>query len=193
MERNNQKGSLSVILCIVILLLLVGGGAYYFGTQKNNTPSPIQPTSTTTSQTPNSTATPIQKNELKTYNGQNYTFMYPVDWTVTGPQEYLETVQILNPNKTVSVTISKGQYPYGFGGEMNAKDTAITINVNGQNIEETETVLNNKAAFVDFAVGEYHILYGTDYPAIGTKASLTDYIDSKQTIAEILASFKITE
>lgn len=187
---NNQRGNFPIILGVLILLLLIGGGAYYLGTQNSNrqttqvnTPSPTAPIPTTSTN---------KKSNWKTYSGTAYTFIYPSEWKQTGPDQYLETVQLLNPAKTVSITISKGQYPYGFSGEMDAKTNKITINVNEGNIEATETILNNKGAYVDFAVGEYHILYGTDYPAVGTP-SLTDYNASKETIAEILSSFKLTK
>lgn len=197
--NNSHRGNFIIILGVIVLLLIVGSGAYFLGTQKNNTQpqqvttlSPtLQPTTTVTTPTSYPTISINQKNNWRTYNGENYTFMYPADWTLTGPSEFLETVQLMNPNKTVSIIISKGQYPYGFGGENTAITNKITVKVDGKDIDETEIILNNKGAYVDFAVGEYNILYGTDYPSGSAQASLSDYNASKETIAEIISSFKL--
>lgn len=197
--NNSHRGNFIIILGVIVLLLIVGGGAYFLGTQKNNTQpqqvitlSPtLQPTTTVTTPTSYPTISINQKNNWRTYNGENYTFMYPADWTLTGPSEFLETVQLMNPNKTVSIIISKGQYPYGFGGENTAITNKIAVKVDGKDIDETEIILNNKGAYVDFAVGEYNILYGTDYPSGSAQASLSDYNASKETIAEIISSFKL--
>ncbi len=195
-----SKSKLPLILGGVLLLLLVGG-AYYLGRQKNsdqsqivNTPSPTiaQQNSVEASPTSTPTKTTDKKIDWKTYAGTAYTFRYPSDWTLTGPSEYLETVQLLNPKKTVSITISKGQYPYGFSGPSDTTVNPITINIDGKTIQAKESV-SNTGAYVDFSVVDYNILYGTGYPAVETQASLTDYNASKETIAEILSSFRLTQ
>lgn len=197
----NQRGNFQIILGVLVLLFVIGGGAYYLGTQYSsrpttqiNTSSPnaSQQTNVVTSPIPNPTATVNKKDDFKSYMGAAYTFMYPSEWKQTGPDQYLETVQLINPNKTVSITISKGQYPYGFSGPSDIKTNPITIHIDGKTIEARENV-SGKGAYVDFSIGEYHILYGTDYPAVGTQASLTDYNSSKETIAEILSSFKLIQ
>ena len=195
------KSKLPFILGELLLLFLVSGGAYYLGTQKNSEQTQIATTPSPTSAKQNNidvSLTPIpttvtdNRNSWKTYTGTSYTFMYPSDWKQSGPDEYLETVQLLNPNKTVSITISKGQYPYGFSGSSNITINPIAIKIDGKTLQTKENV-SSKGAYVDFAVGEFHILYGTDYPAVGTQASLTDYNASKETIAEILSGFKLTQ
>jgi len=199
---KNKRGNFPIIIGVLVLLLVILFSAYYTGalntksdviTQQNTASSTLRQINIEVSPTPILTISTDIKSNWESYTGTGYSFKYPSDWNQTGPEEYLETVLLLNPDKTVSIAISKGQYPFGFGSSGESELNQITININGKTIEANEFV-TDEGAFVNFPLGEYYILYGTDYPAVGIQeASLTDYNDSKETIAEIFSSFKFTK
>ncbi|MDQ5900430.1 MAG: hypothetical protein QG600_8 [Patescibacteria group bacterium] len=199
---STPKSKLPLILAGFLTVLIIGGGAYYLGMQNNSqTPYSLTPTPTLMGEsteltkitpTPLPTSAVNDQSDWKTFTGDDYSVKYPVDWTQTGPSDYLNTVQLINSQKTVSITLSKGQYPYGFSGSNNSTTNDISIEIDGKTIQAKE-IVSDKGAYVDFKIGEYHILYGTDYPAVGTQASLTDYNQLKETISDILKSFTLNK
>lgn len=130
----------------------------------------------------------------KTYTGENYSFQYPADWILNDNSGYLESVNVENPKKTVNLLISNGQYPYGFGAEQDVVINNLAIFVDGKTYQVKELVTAGKKAYVDFKLDnqdDYHILFGTGYPAASdTNYSIEDYQNSKPIILKILSTLK---
>lgn len=202
-----QKGFAPILIILLIGIALAAiGGAYYFGTLKS---TPLQPiassTPTSASQTPQatpkSTSNPSQNPadetaNWKTHNDTDYNFQYPSDWNVK-KNDYLNSTQITNKNQTITITISEGQYPYGYGGEVKLDTREIKIVVDNKEYSVKENTVNNKEAYVDFKLNtpkNHQILFGTGYPASCCgKTSLVDYKDSLDTILKILSTVKFTQ
>lgn len=197
-----QKG-FAPILIVLILAALVGG-YFLYSKQKPSTPlsQTVQPTSTpsSTPESTNSAETVYTESDRsanwKIYTTEAYKIEYPAEWTIVA-SDYLKTIQLSNQSRTVSINISEGQYPYGFGGPgYEFKKQTIEVFINGEKIQTQETILNKKKAYVDFQVGtsKYHILFGTGYPAAEDElASLSDYYSYKNTVLKILSTFKFTQ
>lgn len=202
-----QKGFSAVFLLVgVLVIALIAGGAFYIG--RNTVPAPqndsIQkaqinqtsnPTPEASSKQPEPSSVSDETTGWKTYSNANYSFKYPADWTLS-TSEYLNSVSLTNPNKTVSITISEGQYPYGYGGEVKFDKKDIKVMVSGKEYSVKENTTNDTEVFVDFKLDstkDYHVLFGTGYPGgFGGKTSKEDYYNAKPTILQILSSFKFT-
>lgn len=131
--------------------------------------------------------------DWQTFSNDYYTFKYPRDWQVS-EADYLNSVSVINNNKTAAITISEGQYPYSFPvTSQSIKKNAIKINIDGKDYSGEEIILNEKSVFADIridAAKEYHILFGNDYPADASNGSLEDYNDHKEVILLITSTIK---
>ncbi len=228
-----QKGQVLIFLIVGILILAAIGGMYFFqkreaikkissfeecnkaGYQvflsypgKCHTPdgrSFIEPISEENKKKLQSPSSSDETANWKTFSNNNYSFKYPVDWSIQdqpkdSTNRYSEVVNIKNLSGSVAIILSPFQYPYGLEGEDIAKsiqtnDLTVTIEGNQYLVKET-TFLKNKA-FVDMKVQrtkEHHILFGTGYPAAEDKlASLSDYKSNRNLILKMLSTLKIAE
>lgn len=196
----NQKGTpnelgqgLIFLIVGILIVAAIAGGAFYFG-RSSILPSP---TPVVTQIPPPSQAPADEKTaNWKTFNTDGYNFKHPSNWNVI-KTDYLKSTRIDNENQTVSITISEGQYPYGYGGDVKFNTRNININVGDKEYSVKENIVNDKDAYVDFKLDttkNYHILFGTGYPAgCCGKTSLDDYKSSFDTILKILSTFKFTQ
>lgn len=187
----NQK----LLLFGAILLILVGVGSYVLGTKKAQ---PVQTNSLSVS------PTAVTSNEMsdetanwKMYTTTNYSLKYPTDWILT-ESDYLNTRQITNPSKTVYMLISEGQYPFGFGNsDTIMKQEDLNLKVGENEYSAKEITVNNSSIYVNLELDtqkNHYLLFGTGYPAgDDSNKSLDDYFRSKNTIFQILSTFKFTE
>lgn len=217
-ERSDSKGFAPLLILIGILLLVgVGAGAYFLGTQRSSKaiPSPQQKACTEEgkqcpdgsyvsrvgpncefAQCPSPSPTPLLSDETanwQTYTSGKLTFKYPDGWNAKD-FDYANSVLIENMASSVKITISEGQYPYGFAGLPEIKENSFKITVDGQEYQVTENILDNRSAYVDFELNtpqKHHVLFGTGYPAANDYlTSLDDYYSSKDIILKILATLK---
>ena len=196
------EAGLSSILIVLFIALAVVGYLYYQN-QGKSAPAPQQipqpspttaasPTQTTSAETANPDS--IGAN-WKTYIHGSLTFKHPFDW-IAKDFDYSNSVIIENMKSSIKITVSEGQYPYGFEGPgpMNIKENPIKITVSGKVYQTTEKIIEDKKAYVDLELDtpqKHHILFGTGYPADDDlHISLEDYYASKDTILKILSTFK---
>lgn len=197
---------LLIVGAFIIAVLL--GGVYLFNKQfNNNSASSVTTNQKRTIITPTVTpsvsaesAEPLPSVALeetvdwKTYDKKNFVLKYPNTWSIQEESEYLNTVEFTNNNKTVTLLISEGQYPYGFESpDTKTESKSISLIVGGKNYQTNETTINNKSVFVNLKLNNsfnHHVLFGTGYPASG-KDSLTDYNQEKNTIVKMLSTFKL--
>lgn len=190
---HNPKKVMMIVIAVIIIIV-IGAAAFFFMMKK---PTPAAKTTNPVVVKSAPTPTPDPTANWLTYITKDYSFIYPSDWTTT-KTDYLNSVEVLNKNKSVGITISDGQYPYGFGGQVKEESKNLLVSVDGQEYNVKEKIINNKEAFTDFKLNspaKQHILFGTGYPAVrsgSTNASLTDYENDKNTIIQILSSFKFT-
>src|SRR3989304_243379 len=131
MPKNNKSLALPIIFFVVVLF--VGGYLLY-------NKAGWQPTKTSKTNV-----------SLKTFSNENVSFQYPKDWTVTEEDfSDLDPIRIENPQKTVKITVSKTQYPYGIEGEGKEIVQDIYVTVNGKQYLAKEVTLNDEDVFVDF-------------------------------------------
>ncbi len=192
--------TLSIGFSLVSFCIAIGVGGYFLGMQKTKPVSQSQQLTPTISQ-PSPTADPTANPDLiganwKTYIHGNLTFKYPPDWTAKD-FNYANSVIIENMKSSVKMTISEGQYPYGFEGpQPDVKKNLLKVVVNGKEYQATENIIGNEKAYVDLeldTIQKHHILFGTGYPADDDlNISLEDYYASKDTILKILSTFRFT-
>lgn len=133
----------------------------------------------------------------KTHKEVGYTFSYPADWIIktNGYLGEYGGVILNNKQNSVSIIFSDVQYPYGFEGPgWNWKSQDLKIVVADKEYFVKEKILDNRV-YVDFKPSvdsqTVYILFGTGYPASEDKnASITDYHNSRDTILEILSTFR---
>lgn len=185
---EKQKG-LAPLLIVIIIALAVGGYLIYQRQPKPNpTPNPLP------QQTTQPSPSPIDKTaNWKTYNRGDLSLKYPPGWSVRD-SDYLNSVFLENKSGSVKITISEGQYPYGFAGPMETKENPLKVVVGDKEYQTKEIIIDNKKAYVNFEVDtpqKHHILFGTGYPADNDlNYSLEDYNASKDTILKILSTLK---
>lgn len=174
------------IVLILLLLAVVGSGAYLAGKNQVNLPGFVQ----SPSQTPNPTA------NWKTYGNSKLSLKYPPNWNLKTSDYLGSDFQLENSTGSISITVSKGQYPYsiqGYGSnEIETNNLSVKV---GEIFYQTQGyILAKQKVYADVTVGEYHILFGTGYPAGNDNlASLSDYQKEKNTILQILSTFKFTD
>ncbi len=124
---KNQRGKMSLILGVLVLLLIVGIGAYYLGTQNNKQPSQVVNNTPTPQPTLTSSPSTVPANsELKTYQGQSYSFQYQSDWTIL-------------KSDTNSITLQKEQMMEAQGAYP-AQKIKVTLSVYSANIQSDTTL-----------------------------------------------------
>lgn len=190
--HSSNKTALYVVL-VVLLLALVGVGSYFLGQQSGKqTTQPAYtvtiPTTVPVSPTPDETA------NWKTFSStkKSYTFKYPSSWTVQ-EDDYLNLTEVAIPNALISITISEGPYPFGFG-DPNTKfeEKNITLTIDGKQYSTKEVIVNNSSAYVNLKLNtekNEHILFG----APNNAGSLNDYNNNKETILKLLSTFTFTK
>ena len=130
----------------------------------------------------------------KTYTANGYSFAYPADWTVT-KSDYINTVQVMNPSKTVSLLISDSGYPFDLSPDTKMTSTDIEVTVAGKMYTEKENIVNNSSVYTDFKLdttADHHVMFGSGTPVPFTQASLSDYTQLKPTLLKILSTIKIS-
>ena len=212
-----KKKSFAWLVILVVLLLLTSTGvlAYQYYQLKTQIVNPA-PSSQLTS-TPLISPQPAAEaddptTDWKTYTDKTYSFKYPPTWKVTpgsgATEEYFggDYVSIVAPTPTVSIQIAPGVITYGFGGipeemeKIETKAENIEIKIDNEKysaIESTRTENGKVKVFTDLTIPingkEFHILFGTGYPVNQDDlASYTDYLTYRDTILQILATFKFT-
>lgn len=186
----------SLLGALVLSLGAAGFFAYqYFQSSKQ----PVQPSSTSVTKTPTPTIDPSAN--WKIISGKTYTLKIPETWEgVEEASEYFggDRVVISNPSKTVRLTITPSQAPYGFAGDRQVSEKAIIYDMFGNMHEAKEITVNQEAVYVDSnfiqSGNPVYILFGTGYPAADHQnKSLEDYERDKNTILTILSTFKFTD
>ena len=138
----------------------------------------------------------LNQSDWKSYKNSRYGYQlkYPSTWSVS---EQANEIIINNSIKTVALRISLDQIEYGFEGEV-IKKGPIQFVVDGQTVSASENIVENRTVFVDHTIdigdNKFFILFGTGYPVNEDKrASLTDYRAEKDSLIQILSTFKFTE
>ncbi len=197
-EPKQNYGKIAFFAFFTVIFI---GGLLFIGFQLGQNKAPKQAAKPTMVVSP----TPEDITKWETYDNNEYSFQYPSTWSIEGKyDDYFkgQMVTMINPSKTIKVTVSPAQIPYGFGGVGEEKSTSIKIFTDGQTFETKENIYGwgNEAAdrvYVDLKIPkkkDYHILFGTGYPAADDQnPSLDDYNAEKTTIIKILSSLKITE
>lgn len=127
----------------------------------------------------------------KTFNAKRYSFLYPLDWSAS-QGDYLNTVKIDNPTKTVEVKISDSGYPFGVENpnwKFSANYLDIKVDEKTYSVSEVSMFDDGKfvlvlAEFKTDALNVVHIMI--------TSTSSSDYKNSKETVLKILSTFKFT-
>lgn len=92
-QPKKQRGFLLPMIGIVVLVIIVGAGTYYIGIQKDNKITSNEQKLNTQSPPSSSPVPSSISSELKTYQGQYFSFQYPKDWPITKQDSSSVTLQ----------------------------------------------------------------------------------------------------
>ena len=202
MSVDEPKPKSKLPFLAALAVLVVGGIVGIFFIKRISPSQPATPQSVI-SPTPTSVPSPVEASmkegdpmaDWKTYSNNFFTFKYPGNW-VANPVDYLNSVHLTTIDKKVAITISKGQYPYGYVKDSVFEVKNIKILVETQEYFAKEVSAGNDI-FVDFKLNGdqgYHVLFGTGYPGgLGGNGSKAEYENSKEDILKILSTFKFLE
>lgn len=195
-----------VLIGLVMLGLGLGGGYFLFASKPQEMPEQniqqvAQASPTQAQEAVNPTESVNETANWKTYSDKTYSFKYPLTWVVEEGTKVTEdyfkgdVVTITNQTGTIAIQITPEQTPYGFA-EVKQTRQDLEVQVEGKKYTVSEITTNGSKAFVDMELQkgkEYHILFGTGYPAAeDAKISLSDYNSSKDIILQILSTLTIT-
>lgn len=177
-------------ILIVILIAAAVGGYFVYKNYQTKTPAPTAPP--TTSSTPQPSPSPINETaNWKTYTGNRYSFSYPNGWLVS-KSDYLNSVQINNPNENVRIIISDSQYPFGIENpDTKMDENDLKVNIAGKDYTVKETTVSTlstgipRLVFINFKTDPPNIVY-----ILISSNSPSDYQNLKSNILKILSTFR---
>ncbi len=158
-----HRNIVPLVIVAVIAALLASLGTYFVMSSNQNkqsqmsyqqsTPtnqaSPIE--STTEPTTPVTKHTTEATANWQTQSGAVYSVKYPSTWIAKEVHDdyFGDEVTVTNSSKSVVLRVLTGKQPYGFAGPSDTKTNDLTITVESQKIPVKETIVDNRAAYVD--------------------------------------------
>lgn len=195
MPKNPQQGNVAIILLVVALLGAVGFGAFYYGKNtKSSSDSPIDPGFFKNPGRSTPTPTLDETANWKTYTHEALSFKYPSDWSAA-TSDYLNSIKVVDKDKTVCITISEGQWPFGFGGDINIKQESLALRIGDREYQTEETVVDEKDMYVNIKLDtskDHTVTFGT-IAICDINGTLQDYYRGKNTILTILSTLKFIQ
>lgn len=150
---------------------------------------------------------PDETADWETFSNQAYSFKYPTNWDVTATleddfpedQKYVgDKISINNAEKTVGIIVTTGEHSWGGTGRESIQSTPISFSINSQDYQSEESIIDNHSArthlTIPFNGKDYIVLFGSGYPITNDPtASLDDYNRDKNTILQVLSTFKFSD
>lgn len=202
--KPKSKINVFTIVAVFIIVILLGLVGFLFmqnnqlkNEQAQVPPSPLPTLLPTLEPTPTPTEDPTA--DWVVFSNDTYAFKHPPDWVVeeASGEPFGEKVSITNSTGSVAIVVATGDLPFGFG-QVELETNPIIISVGGIEIQGEEVTVDGRSVHVvyDHSANEqsYKIIFGTGSPAGDDQlASLDDYNSQKDTLLEILSTFKFTE